>query len=75
MPTFARRCRQLASALAGRGVKPGDTVTVMAPNIPAALEATYGVPMAGAVLNALNIRLEADTDRLHPRPQRVQGRC
>jgi fatty-acyl-CoA synthase len=58
---FRARCRKFASALAGRGVRPGDTVTVMAPNIPAALEATYGVPMAGAVLNALNIRLEADT--------------
>jgi 3-(methylthio)propionyl---CoA ligase len=58
---FRRRCRQLASALARRGVQPGDTVTVMAPNTPAALEAHYGVPMAGAVLNALNIRLEAAT--------------
>jgi fatty-acyl-CoA synthase len=58
---FRARCRRLAAALAGRGVRPGDTVTVMAPNIPAALEATYGVPAAGAVLNALNIRLEADT--------------
>jgi fatty-acyl-CoA synthase len=58
---FRRRCRQLAAALAGRGVRPGDTVTVMAPNIPAALEAHYGVPAAGAVLNALNIRLEADS--------------
>ena len=58
---FRARCRRLAAALAGRGVRPGDTVAVMAPNIPAALEATYGVPMAGAVLNALNIRLEADT--------------
>ncbi len=58
---FRARCRKLASALVRRGVRPGDTVTVMAPNIPAALEASFGVPMAGAVLNALNIRLEADT--------------
>ena len=58
---FRKRCRQLASALARRGVQPGDTVTVMAPNIPAALEPHYGVSMAGAVLNALNIRLEADS--------------
>jgi fatty-acyl-CoA synthase len=58
---FRKRSRQLASALARRGVRPGDTVTVMAPNIPATLEAHYGVPMAGAVLNALNVRLEADT--------------
>ena len=55
------RCRRLASALKGRGIAPGDTVAVMAPNIPAAFEATFGVPMMGAVLNALNIRLDADT--------------
>ncbi|MGH6944992.1 MAG: AMP-binding protein, partial [Geminicoccaceae bacterium] len=58
---FRERCRRLASALEKRGVRPGDTVAVMAPNIPAALEATFGVPMAGAVLNALNVRLEAGT--------------
>jgi fatty-acyl-CoA synthase len=58
---FRERCHRLASALAKRGVQPGDTVAIMAPNIPAALEAAFGVPMAGAVLNALNIRLEADT--------------
>ena len=55
------RCRRLASALKGRGIAPGDTVAVMAPNIPAAFEATFGVPMTGAVLNALNIRLDAET--------------
>lgn len=55
--TYAR-CRRLASALAGRGIGIGDTVTVMAPNIPALFEAHFGVPMAGAVLNALNIRLD-----------------
>src|SRR5205085_1772507 len=55
------RCRCLASALAKRGVRPGDTVAVMAPNVPAIFEAHFGVPMAGAVLNALNIRLDADT--------------
>jgi fatty-acyl-CoA synthase len=55
------RSRRLASALAGRGVTPGDTVAVMAPNIPALLEAHYGVPMAGAVLNALNTRLDPAT--------------
>jgi len=53
------RCRRLASALKRRGVKPGDTVALMAPNIPAAYEAAFGVPMAGAVLNAMNIRLDA----------------
>jgi fatty-acyl-CoA synthase len=56
---FLARCRRLASALAGRGVRPGDTVAVMAPNVPALLEAHYGVAMAGAVLNALNYRLDA----------------
>ncbi len=56
-----RRCRRLASALAGRGVRPGDTVAVMLPNVPAMLDAHYGIPMAGAVINALNVRLEAET--------------
>jgi fatty-acyl-CoA synthase len=55
------RCRRLASALAARGVGRGDTVSIMAPNIPAMLEAHYGVPMLGAVLNALNYRLDAAT--------------
>jgi len=53
------RCRRLASALRRRGVGRGDTVAIMAPNVPALLEAHYGVPMAGAVLNALNYRLDA----------------
>jgi fatty-acyl-CoA synthase len=53
------RCRRLASALARRGIGDNDTVAVMAPNVPAMLEAHYGVPMAGAVLNALNYRLDA----------------
>jgi fatty-acyl-CoA synthase len=55
---FASRCRRLASALSRRGIGAGDTVAIMAPNIPAMLEAHYGVPMTGAVLNALNIRLD-----------------
>jgi fatty-acyl-CoA synthase len=55
------RCRRLASALRKRGVGKGDTVAVMAPNVPELLEAHFGVPMAGAVLNALNIRLDAET--------------
>jgi len=55
------RCRRLASALAARGVGRGDTVAVMAPNIPEAFEVHFGVPMAGAVLNALNIRLDPAT--------------
>jgi len=55
------RCIRLAAALKGRGIGVGDTVCVMAPNIPELLEAHFGVPMAGAVLNALNIRLDAET--------------
>ena len=58
---LGRRCRRLASALASRGVGLGDTVSVLAPNIPALLEAHYGVPMTGAVLNAINARLDAAT--------------
>jgi fatty-acyl-CoA synthase len=53
------RCRRLAAALVAAGVRRGDTVAVLAPNIPELLEAHYGVPMAGAVLNALNTRLDA----------------
>jgi len=58
--TYAR-CRRLASALRRRGIGRGDTVAVMAANSPAMLEAHFGVPMAGAVLNALNYRLDAAT--------------
>ncbi|MEQ8354746.1 MAG: acyl-CoA synthetase [Kiloniellaceae bacterium] len=53
------RCRRLASALAQRGIGKGDTVAVMAPNTPPCLEAHFGVPACGAVLNALNVRLDA----------------
>lgn len=56
---FYRRCVQLASALAKKGIRKGDTVAVLAPNIPAMLELHYGVPMLGAVLNTINIRLDA----------------
>src|SRR5205823_1919620 len=55
------RCRRLASALVRRGVRPSDPIAVMAPSVPTIFEAHFGVPMAGAVLNALNIRLDADT--------------
>ena len=56
---FYARCRRLASALAARGIKKGDTIAVMLANTPAMLEAHHGVPMTGAVLNALNTRLDA----------------
>ena len=55
------RCRRLADALIRLGVRPGDTVAVMLPNVPAMLECHFAVPMAGAVLNALNTRLDAAT--------------
>ena len=56
---FYARARRLASALARRSIKRGDTVSVMLANTPAMLEAHYGVPMTGAVLNTLNTRLDA----------------
>ena len=58
---FYARSRRLAAALSARGIGLGDTVSAMLPNVPAMLEAHYGVPMIGAVLNALNIRLDAES--------------
>jgi fatty-acyl-CoA synthase len=55
------RARRLASALEAKGVTPGDTVSIMSPNTPAMIEAHYAVPSIGAVLNPLNIRLDAKT--------------
>ena len=55
------RCRRLASALARIGVAKNDTVSVMLPNTPPMVEAHFGVPMCGAVLNTLNTRLDAET--------------
>jgi fatty-acyl-CoA synthase len=57
--TFYARARRLASALAKQGIRKGDTVAVILANTPPMLEAHYGVPMLGAVLNALNARLDA----------------
>src|ERR1700761_2527663 len=54
-----QRCRRFASYLASRVIGRGDTVAAMLPNLPAMNEAHFAVPMAGAVLNALNIRLDA----------------
>src|SRR6476619_6573142 len=56
---FYARCRRLAGALAGRGIKRGITVSVLLANTPAMLECHYGVPMTGAVLNTINTRLDA----------------
>ena len=58
--TYAR-CRRLASALAQRGIGAGDCVAVFAPNVPAIYEASFGVPMLGAVLNTINVRLDPAT--------------
>jgi fatty-acyl-CoA synthase len=55
------RSRRLASALSERGIGVGDTVAVMAPNVPAMFEAHYGIPMLGAVINTLNTRLDAES--------------
>jgi fatty-acyl-CoA synthase len=55
------RVSRLASALAARGIVPGDVVATLLPNIPAHAEAHFGVPAAGAVLNAINTRLDTDT--------------
>jgi fatty-acyl-CoA synthase len=55
------RCRAFASVLKARGIGAGETVSVIAPNIPEMFELHFAVPMAGAVLNAINTRLEADT--------------
>ena len=57
--TYAR-CRQLASALTQAGIGKNDTVAVMLPNTPPMVEAHFGVPMAGAVLNTLNTRLDPE---------------
>jgi fatty-acyl-CoA synthase len=56
--TLHERSVRLASALQRLGVRPGQVVSVLAPNVPCALEAHYGVPMAGAVLHAINTRLD-----------------
>ncbi len=58
--TYAR-CRRIAGALAGRGIGAGDTVAIIAANIPEMFESHFSVPMAGAVLNAINTRLDAET--------------
>ena len=58
--TFTR-CRRLASALQKHGIGKGDTVAVMLPNTPPMVEAHFGIPVTGAVLNALNTRLDAET--------------
>src|ERR1700684_325576 len=60
------RCRRLASGFRQRGIGKGDTVAVMAANTPEAFEAHFGVPMAGAVLDAVHIRLDPGTVSFSP---------
>jgi fatty-acyl-CoA synthase len=57
----ALRCRAIAAALTAHGIKPGDTVSVLSPNTPQLYELQFAVPMAGAVLNTINTRLEPAT--------------
>ncbi|SEM12882.1 fatty-acyl-CoA synthase [Roseovarius azorensis] len=58
---YHERCTRLASALVRLGIRPGDVVATLLPNLPAHCEAHFGVPACGAVLNTINTRLEADT--------------
>ena len=58
---YYQRCSQLASALEKIGIKPGDVVATVLPNIPAQAEAHFGVPACGAVLNTINTRLDLNT--------------
>ena len=58
---FYNRCRRLASSIKKLGISKGDTVSVIAANTPEMIEAHYGISMAGAVLNSINIRLDSKT--------------
>jgi len=58
---YHERCTRLASGLAGIGVKPGDVVATLIPNLPAQAEAHFGIPACGAVLNTINTRLDVNT--------------
>ena len=58
---YRERVTRLASMLAARGIRPGDVVATLLPNVPAQVEASFGVPACGAVLNTINTRLDVDT--------------
>ncbi|SFI20383.1 AMP-binding protein [Jannaschia pohangensis] len=58
---YRERVSRMASALARLGVAPGDVVATLLPNVPAQVEASFGVPACGAVLNTINTRLDVDT--------------
>ena len=75
-PQLRRVARAGAPARLGAGapgVRPGETVSAMLPNVPAMLEAHFGVPMCGAVLNTINTRLDPRDHRLYPRARRGEG--
>ena len=82
---YYERCTRLASSLVKMGIKPGEVVSTLLPNIPAHVEAHFGVPACGAVLNTINTRLEAETisyifDHGEAKivlvdPQLMTGRC
>ncbi len=65
---FAERCRRLAAALARHGIGRGDTVAAMLSNTPEMLEAHFGVPLTGGVLNTLNVRLDPAAIAFHAGP-------
>src|SRR4051812_50182104 len=71
---FYTRARRLAGALAGHGIKRGDTVSAVLANTPAMLECHYGVPMAGAVLNTIQTPLHAPLVPFQPHHAETQGR-
>ncbi|WP_187429488.1 Long-chain-fatty-acid--CoA ligase [Roseobacter fucihabitans] len=58
---YHERCTRLACALSGKGIAPGDVVATLIPNVPAQIEAHFGVPACGGVLNTINTRLDVDT--------------
>jgi fatty-acyl-CoA synthase len=58
---YAQRVSRLASGLVGMGIKPGDVVATLLPNVPSHAEAHFGIPAAGAIINAINTRLDLDT--------------
>lgn len=58
---YRARVSRLASALAARGIAPGDVVATLIPNLPAQVEAHFGIPACGAIINTINIRLDTDT--------------
>ncbi len=69
----AERVSRLASGLKARGIRPGDVVATLLPNVPAQVDAHWGVPACGAVLNTINTRLDAGDGGLYLRPCRGEA--